>query len=340
MPLGIEQNNLAPSMIQDNGQALVQGIRQIGQQISGHLTELQTKRDLAALGQEAQSLSVDSNDFPVQLAQLVTRHPLAARDERGKMLLAPLGQAHGFWRAEEADARAFNRAMTMQGLRTEATRTLAEEQEARIRSRPAKPVAPRGSVPAPGLPGWSFDKDAGEFNPPSPEIASQLPVPGATKPMTEYQRAQLRRAERKDKIAAINKEIDQFDSNIVSGTRAYEAAFKREMDAATDQKKQHELDKTAIGKDTDALKAEKAKRLEILRKLREEDEFDAAIPADEELAELPPVPGNALVPSGALAPAVPGANVRRVRVINPDGKLMDLREDQLDAALQAGWKRQ
>ena len=54
MALGIEQNNVAPQLIANSGQALVQGIRQIGQQISGHLTEMQTKRDLAGMAQEMQ----------------------------------------------------------------------------------------------------------------------------------------------------------------------------------------------------------------------------------------------------------------------------------------------
>lgn len=124
MALGVEPNNLAPALIQSSGQALVQGIRQIGQQVSSHLTELQTKRDLGALAQEMQGLNVQSNEFPVQLTQLLSRHPLAARDERGQMALSILGKAHGQWQAGEAEARAFNRAMAMQGARDRAARDL------------------------------------------------------------------------------------------------------------------------------------------------------------------------------------------------------------------------
>jgi hypothetical protein len=129
MPLGIEPNNIAPQLIQNSGAALVQGIRQIGQQISGHLTEIQTKRDLGAMAQEMQGLNVQSNEFPVQLTQMLSRHPLAAKDDRGQMALSILGKAHGQWQAGEAEARAFNRAMAMQTRRTQDARsqTIFEE---------------------------------------------------------------------------------------------------------------------------------------------------------------------------------------------------------------------
>jgi hypothetical protein len=335
MALGIETNNVAPQLIQNSGAALVQGIRQIGQQISGHLTELQTKRDLGALAQEMQGLNVQSNEFPIQLAQLTGRHPLAAKDDRAKMMLMPLGAAHAQWQAGEAEARAFGRAMTMQGMRTEATRTLAEEQEARIRSRPPKALAPKGSVPAPGLPGWSFDKDAGQFNPPSPEIAGKLPAAGA-KPMTEYQRAQIRRAERKDRISALNQEINQFDSDIASAVRQYESSFDREEKAAdAAEKSRHQADKTEIGKVADQLKAEKAKRLEALRKLREDDAADAAIVVDVVEPELGAAP-EVLPPVGAVAPTAPS---EMVLVIDPNGVPGRVKASQLETALQNGYKR-
>lgn len=315
MPLGIEQNNLAPQLIQNSGAALVQGIRQIGQQISGHLTELQTKRDLGAMAQDLQGLNVESNEFPIQLMQVGARHPLAIRDERGQMAISILGKSHAQWQATQADALAFQRQMKMQQQRTsDAQSNFTFEQDYK-RKNPQYipgvgvttledetgqpnvllPVQPKGSTAMPfrSTPQGIMDARTGTITSPTP-----------AKTMTEYQRAQLRRAERKDKISAINQEINQFDSNIASAERAYEAAFKREMDAKDTEKKRHELDKTEVGKVADALKAEKKKKIELLEKLRKDDDVDAAIPAEmagtDDLG-LPPVTPNAASPAPVTA---------------------------------------
>lgn len=308
MALGIESNSIAPQLIQNSGAALVQGIRQIGQQISGHLTEMQTKRDLGALAQEMQGLNVQSNEFPIQLAQLTGRHPLAAKDDRAKMLLTPLGAAHAAWQAGEAEARAFNRAMAMQTRRRLDARAEFDYEETARGKRAvnvpgvglvqpneidevtgqAKVLTPapvRGSTALPfaSTPSGILDKRTGAVTP--------APARG----MTAYQQAQLRRAERKDRISAINSEINQFDSDIASAIRQYEGSFKREQDATEGTEKlRHQADKTEIGKVADQLKAEKAKRLDMLRKLREEDAVDAAIREDEAAAV-----------SGEVLPAVP-----------------------------------
>ncbi len=310
MPLGIEQNNVAPQLIQNSGSALVQGIRQIGQQISGHLTEMQVKRDLGALAQEMQGLNVQSNEFPIQLAQLTGRHPLAAKDDRAKMLLTPLGAAHAQWQAGEAEVRAFGRQMKMQQQRTQDARdnfkyqkdyeqthpqyipgvgvaTLEDPNDPTGQPNVLLPVQPKGSTAMPfrSTPQGIMDARTGTIT-----------TPAVPKTMTEYQRAQLRRAERKDKISAINQEINQFDSNIASAERAYEAAFKREMDATKDEKKRHELDKTEVGKVADALKAEKKKKIELLQRIRDEDAADAAV-VDDAAAAV----------EGEVLPAVPPA---------------------------------
>lgn len=317
MALGIEQNNIAPQLIQNSGAALVQGIRQIGQQISGHLTELQTKRDLGAMAQELQGINVQSNEFPVQLTQMLSRHPLAARDERGQMALSILGKAHGQWQAGEAEARAFNRAMAMQTRRTQDARAEFDyETKAKlgmpqnvggalvvpqdpVTGQPnvlmAAPVRGGTTTPFRSTPQGIMDARTGQITAPAP-----------AKGMTEYQKAQLRRGERKDKISAINAEINQFDSDITSAERAYEAAFKREVDTEDDTEKQkHISTKTELGKVADALKFEKKKRLDILAKLRQEDTSDAAISAEEETVVdsgiLPPVPATTELP--VLSPA-------------------------------------
>jgi hypothetical protein len=355
MALGIEQNNIAPQLIQNSGAALVQGIRQIGQQISGHLTELQTKRDLGAMAQELQGLNVQSNEFPVQLTQMLSRHPLAARDERGQMALSILGKAHGQWQAGEAEARAFNRAMAMQTRRTQDARSNAEFEEELRGKRPLNvpgvglvqpdeidevtgqpkllvPAAPRaGTGPRVLSPGAVLVDPTGK------KLAEN---PTSAKSMTEYQKAQLRRGELKDKASAINAEINQFDSDITSAERAYEAAFKREMETEDeDEKQKHISTKTELGKIADSLRAEKRKRLELLAKIRQE---DAAAPVEEvvvepELGAAPPV--GVLPAPGAVAVPAAGANVRRVPVLDPNGAPLNIREDQLEAALQAGWKR-
>jgi hypothetical protein len=349
MALGIEQNNVAPQLIQNSGAALVQGIRQIGQQISGHLTELQTKRDLGAMAQELQGLNVQSNEFPVQLTQMLSRHPLAARDERGQMALSILGKAHGQWQAGEAEARAFNRAMAMQTRRTQDARDQFDYETAAKRRTPQNiggalvvpedPVTgqPNVLLPAPARGGTTTpfrSTPQGIMDARTGEITS----PPAPKTMTEYQKAQLRRGELKDKASAINAEINQFDSDITSAERAYEAAFKREMDTEDETEKQkHISTKTELGKIADSLRAEKRKRLDLLAKIRQE---DVAAPVEEvvvepELGAAPPV--GVLPAPGAVAPAA--SNTEFVLVLDPSGKPGKIRASQLESALANGYRR-
>lgn len=315
MPLGIEQDSIAPQLIQNAGSALVQGIRQIGQQISSHLTEIQTKRDLAAMAQDMQGVNPQSTEFPVALTQLVSRHPLAAQDQRGLLALNILGKAHGEWQAGEAEARAFNRAMALQGYRSRAAQDLEAERQKRpiqvpkvglVSPTEIDPVtgqakvlvaAPPGAEPMPyrATPNGPFDQRTGTYGAPPP-----APAP---KPMTEYQKAQLRRAERKDKIAALNQEINQFEPDIASAVHQYESTKTRAANAPNEEERA-KLDKMAgvIGSDADALRAEKQKRIALLKQLREEDQKDAAILPDNVAPDgdlgLPPVPANA-----AAAPA-------------------------------------
>lgn len=323
MPLGIEQNSIAPQLIQNSGQSLVQGIRQIGQQISGHLTELQTRRDLGAMAQGMQGLNVQSNDFPVQLTQLLAQHPLAARDERGQMLLSTLGRAHAQWQAGEAEARAFNRAMSLQQMRAGQSMADAAYQESLRRSRPtevtgvglvdpsqvdpvtgqpkvlvAAPPKTSSAMPFSSSPQGIYDRRTGQVIAPKPA----LPQKGAT----EYQKWQMRRAERNDRISAINQEINQFDSDIKSAEQQYNKLFEMENKAKPAEKARFQADKTEMGKIADQLKAEKQKRLELLRKMREEDTTDKA-PAEESADLLPALP---TPPDAAAAPAAPAAQFR------------------------------
>lgn len=348
MALGIESNSVAPQLIQNSGSALVQGIRQIGQQISGHLTEMQTKRDLAALGQEAQALNVESNEFPTQLAQLVTRHPLAARDERGLMALSAMGKAHGQWQATEAEARAFNRAMAMQTRRTQDARTAAQEQEDRIRNRPVNVAGvglvdpndidevtqqPRVLVKAQGrtdstpfqhTPAGPFDQRTGTYGTPPP-------IPSAVKPASPIAKLTQRRL-------AIKDQLDILERDITEGTKKYkeievaekEAEAKREKargvlwdgDTKTPEAERSKLqtEKTVIG----SLVDEKRKRRDALM-LELQKIADAAMVDEAEAGILPPLPANAAAAPTGPVPVKSAAEAAKLpkgtQYQTPDGRI-------------------
>lgn len=337
MPLGIEPNNIAPALIQNSGAALVQGIRQIGQQISGHLTEMQTKRDLGALAQEMQGLNVQSNEFPIQLAQLTARHPLAARDQRGQMVLAPLGMAHAQWQAGESEARAFGRQMQLMEMRNTAAETAAVNQEERIRSRPTR-------VPGVGL----ADPLTGEV------IVPELPRPSAssTAPRVLSPGAVL---------------VDPTGKKIAENPRAAtasasEARLKKKfnMDLLTDQDKQTQREIEAAIRRRDSLTSERMKitkaddpnaayldntvkaiedEVKALRErrnaLRKQIEKIESTPVEEEVVVEPEL---GIVPPGAVAPPPADPNAL-VPVINPQGKATNIKRSQLEAALQGGYRQ-
>lgn len=341
MALGIEQNNIAPQLIQNSGQALVQGIRQIGQQISGHLTEMQTKRDLASLAQEMQGMNPQSAEFPVQLVQVASRHPMAVRDERGQMAMSILGKAHGAWQASQADTLAFQRQMQMQGLRDAAATKRAEAAETARASRPVSvfgvglvdPVSGETLVPEGSRGGSSGPKTLS----PGSILVDPTGKKIAENPKAATASASEERLRRKDRIAAINQEINQFDSDIASAVKQYEASFKREMEAkpGSPEALRHQKDKTEIGKIADSLKAEKKKRLDILAKIRDEDQ----LPLEPELGVVPPgavAPARVLPEPTALPPQ--GNPNELVPVINPSGKPTNLKRSQVEAALQYGYK--
>jgi hypothetical protein len=349
MALGIEQNSIAPSLIQSSGQALVQGIRQIGQQISGHLTEMQTKRDLAAMAQDLQGINPQSTEFPVQLTQLVSRHPMAVRDERGQMALSVLGKAHGAWQASQSDALAFQRQMEMQGLRSQASSAAAAAADQRKASR-TKVGNKIVDLTDPENPVTVFEGDP--LNPPMPFTSTpqgvmdrrtgQITSPAPDKQMTPYQREQLNRMGKRDRISAINREIDQFDQDIRSAEKAYENSFKRETEASEPaDKTRYQAEKTEMGRIADQLKAEKKKRMEMLRQIDSapEEKVDITAVVEPELGVLPPdaAAPSVLPPAGAVTPTP--ASTEMIMVIDPNGRPGRIRASQLDAALQNGYRR-
>jgi len=320
MPLGIEQNNLAPQLIANSGAALVQGIRQIGQQISGHLTEIQTKRDLGAMAQEAQNLNPESLDFPVQLMQLGSRHPMALRDERGQFLLSIPAKAHAQWQAGEAETRAFKRAMEMQGMRNTAAREQFDYEEAARSKRPVvvngqlvqpdeidetgyataltPPPVGRGSTAMPfqATPNGPFDRRTGQYGTPPPAAPE--------KPMTQYQKKSLGIRERaealskhKIQLAAYEKDIDRLKTSI----EKVDAAEVKKEDisslAPSRLKWQQEL---LANKELRDATIKEIQKLETTA--GQDDEVDAGVlppvPATTELPQLSPADA-AKLPSGS-----------------------------------------
>lgn len=306
MALGIEQNSIAPQLIQNSGQALVQGIRQIGQQISGHLTEMQTKRDLAALAQETQGLNVESADFPVQLTQLVSRHPMAVRDERGQMALSILGKAHGAWQASQADALAFQRQMKMLETRGAQARSQFEYEEAARGKRPM-------SVPGVGLvqPG-EIDEVTGQpkvLVPAAPRPGSNRPTvlaPGAKaidasgKTIAENPRLTLptaseARLAKKGKIDLLMRQDAAAREEFGRLERRRDALSKQRMELNADDANIPYLDNTVKAIEEEA-KALRQRRLDIQKAI----EAIEIIPAEDQVE-----PELGVVPAGEAAGVLP-----------------------------------
>jgi hypothetical protein len=346
MPLGIEQNSIAPALIQSGGQALVQGIRQIGQQISGHLTEIQTKRDLAGLGQEIQTLNPQSNEFPMQLTQVLSRHPLAARDERAQIGLSVLGKAHGQWQATQADAAAFGRQMKMQEMRDAAAATRAAATDARrgneivnIGGRGIKRGTGEVVVDLPEKPEGPYTLAPGavRYGPGGQKIAENPKPISASTPEA--------RMLRKDKIAVLMRQDQSVRDEFARLEKRRDALSKERMGLKEEDPNAVYLDNTvkAIESTAEDLKN---RRLEIQKAIEaiELSPTVEAAPAGVVEPELGAVPASAAAPSvlpavGDVAAPAAGANVSRVLVLDPNGKRMNLREDQLEAALKSGWKK-
>jgi hypothetical protein len=347
MALGIETNNIAPQLIQNSGAALVQGIRQIGQQISGHLTEIQTKRDLGALAQEAQGLNPESTDFPLQLMQLGSRHPMALRDERGQMLLSIPAKAHAQWQAGEAEARAFNRAMAMQRQRTRDARDLQTSKPINVPrgSRLTDPLTGEVIVDAEPLPekGFNLAPGATRYNADGTPIVTAPARTGAGG-LTPYQQEMQKRAATQRNIGFVKTKLSQTREDI-------KRMEKRYLDLNEEEKKLNpkKADHAPKLQQIFDSRKEVGSRLEALGREREqlEQEFERAavgeeapLIADEELGAVPPdaaAPSAVLPDLGAVAPAA--SNSEFVLVVDPQGKPGRIRASQLESALANGYKR-
>lgn len=301
MALGIEPNSIAPALIRDSGQALVQGIRQIGQQISGHLTEMQTKRDLAGLAQEMQGMNPQSADFPVQLMQIASRHPMAVRDERGQMAMSILGKAHGAWQASQADTLAFQRQMQMQGLRDAAAAERAAAADVR-RGEEIVNIGGRGVrrgtgevvIEAPEKPEGPYTLAPGavRFGPSGNVIASN---PKPVSPASSEARLQ-----KKLQIDLLNKEEAATRQELGQMIRRRDDLSKQRMEIKdADNPNAAYLDNTIKAIEAEA-KVLRDRRLEIQKRI----EAIEIIPTEDEVEpELGAVPAGAVAPPTPVAPA-------------------------------------
>jgi len=345
--IGVEYSSNPARLVAQSGQFMVENIREIGKQVQGTILELNTRKDLGRMVQDLQGLNVQSNEFPIQAAQVFASHPLAAQDPRGQLALGALGKAHSNWQElQQAQAR-YSDLMNVPGVG--AVRKSTGEVVAGI---PSKPVAvgPRSRVvdPATGTvivnalpepealvstPGGPMNRGTG-LDPQGNPIV--IPQKGA---MTEYQRAQLGRASKKDRIDMIQKEVNEIDQNFASAERNYKMLLDDENKTADEirklgdeadpqlevRRKKLEEQKTYVGKLADDLRAKKEQRMKDLKAIELEVEDVIGTPAPD------------LIPAGAVAP--PPATDDLVAVFNPAGEPKKIRRSQLNAALQNGYKQ-
>lgn len=321
MPLGIEQNNIAPQLIQNSGAALVQGIRQIGQQISGHLTEIQTKRDLGALAQEMQGINVQSNDFPVQLTQLLSRHPLAARDERGQIALSILGKAHGQWQQGQLAQQRMNpyKSVAGGGIWNANTGTWEVEPQ-------PKTNAPKGYSSVGGK--AVLNRDTGQVTP-LPAGIGGTPAGG----LTPSQAARFKVDSAKSVLSGVNSKIAPLE-------KQYNALLKEqaELEGDTDNRevntprlRQIYDGLKSVGSQLEALGKERATREQELQSAFQEITTPpAAVVPDASLGGIVPetlAPGAPSAQDGVILPALPDAGANPITFKTPE---------EVRAALKSG----
>lgn len=321
--IGITYSSNPSRLIQQSGEFLSNNIRDIGKQIQGTILEINTKKDLARFAQNLQqNVNPNSEDFAQQAVQVAANHPLAIQDPRGQIALNILGKAHGEWKNAQTLVNRFGQQQALAGIRNEnalgqiAARTAGQLEAEQIRQSGRKDLA-----------NLRQDQQKEILDMRNEDVLGQIEAranAAASKPMTPYQQAQIGRMTKKDQVDALKTEITQLDRDIASHVSQYEKSFKREQEAQGEEKLRHQADKTEIGKIADELKKKKEDRLKALRDL------ESAAVEETNADMLPPVTPNA---------AAPAPGVRRVPVFDPSGQPLNIREDQLDAALQAGWKR-
>lgn len=278
-------------------------------------------------------MNVRSNDFPVQLIQTASRHPMAVRDERGQMAIEVLAKTHNQWQNEQAALSRMNsfRSMGGGGIYNARTGEIEVEPTAKpvsvgLNSRLVNPatgetvVAP---MPVKEKP-FNLAPGARRYGPDGQMIAEN---PKAAPGITPYQQKSLTLRERAESRAALNKQIDTHNRDIA----AMERTIRTTEDANEKAAVQARLLEIAGLRDA------------LISELETPVTESAAIVPEEELGAVPPdavVPqgdGGVLPPQGAVAPAA--SNTDFVLVFDPQGKPGRVRASQLESALANGYRR-
>lgn len=337
MALGITYSSNPSRLIQDNARFMTENLREIGKQFQVHIAENNVRKDLGAMAQEIQGMNVRSNDFPIQLIQTASRHPMAVRDERGQMAIEVLAKTHNQWQNEQAALSRMNsfRSMGGGGIYNARTGEIEVEPTARPVSvgpnsrlvNPATGETVVAPLPVQEKP-FNLAPGARRYGPDGQIIAEN---PKAAPEITPYQQKSLQLRERAEKRAALKTRVDKWENDLRSLERnIMERRKAGEMTPeVTEWQKRFEATKEL----RDATLLEMQSLDEPSNELVVEPEL-GAVPSD---AIVPQGDGGVLPAQGAVAPAA--SNTEFILVFDPQGKPGRVRASQLESALANGYRR-
>lgn len=338
MALGLTYSQSIPNQIRDNARFMSDNLRQIGQQVQGHIMEHQTRKDLGAMAQEIQGMNVQSNDFPMQLIQTASRHPMALRDERGQMAIQVLGKAHGDWKQSQLlGARLTNQLSTIDARNTASLGQIAARTQG---SQETELMRQRGRQELEGIRQTGREELADIRN---TDVLGQIEARAkatADRPMSEFQQKSLQARERNSARAMRRDEMktrmavwrDEMDSLEVAINKAKATALELGKKKKSDPAAQAELKQWQS----------KFEALKELRdaSLREIDKVGEDEMIDPELGAVPLDAAGVVPEAGQLSPPLPAADANAlVPVINPQGKPTRIKRSQLESALRNGYQQ-
>lgn len=103
MALGYQVDNIAPGLLMNAGNSMVQSIRNVGQQIRADVIRNQTDQQVVGLLTEAQRIDPNSPTFQNDLVGVLAKYPMAGQDERAAFGIGLLSKA---WQQKRAEAEA------------------------------------------------------------------------------------------------------------------------------------------------------------------------------------------------------------------------------------------
>lgn len=351
--IGITYSSVPSSLISQSGKFLSDNIREIGKSVQASILEINTRRDLQRMAQDMQGMNVQSDDFPMQLTQLMSSHPLAARDERGQLAMNVLGKAHGQWQSEQMLASRLQNQLTGIGLRNEAAlgqiaaRTAANQEMEGFRQEGRESLE---TLRQTGRTGLEDQRQSGRIEMEGvrqtgrEELESQRQAgreqlqesrqQGAME-LNDARAKQREQAERrkteftgaKQRITAIEKDIDRLRNSINLADKEEQSLGESFSKARRDERRVWQT--------------------QIEQKLKEREQAQKELDVILVEPELGPVPDGAaapqgdgvgVLPDGASVPA-PASNTEFVAVFDPQGKPGRVRASQLESALANGYRR-